>query len=201
MKRLAWLCLALASAACTATPPAQVVEALPTIPDAPSATPSAAAADIGASLDPAPPPPPTEPFQPVSGSLNGATWQLKGAATTGPVSKDGWVNITLANYLLDCGAHEQTPDDRTISLLIPWKARAKLELGTLKATEASATFIDEKKKKVTPIKGFKPKGTLEVVGAPTGMKSSGRIKIDLSSGKDGKDTITAEVPVRVCFAG
>jgi hypothetical protein len=201
MKRLACSCLALALAACAPpTPPAQVVEALPIVPDAPSTSPTAVAADIGASLDPAPPPPPTEPFQQVSGTLNGAAWQLKGAATTGPVSKDGWVTITLANYLLDCGAHEQAPDDRAITLLIPWKARAKLDLATLKAAEATATFIDEKKKKLTPIKGFKPKGSVEVVGAPTGMKSSGRIKIDLTSGKDGKDAITAEIPVRVCFA-
>jgi hypothetical protein len=199
MKRLAWLCLALASSACSANPPAQVVEALPIVPDAPSTSPTAVAADIGASLDPAPPPPPAEAFQPVGGTLNGAAWQLKGAATVGPI-KDGTVTIALANYLLDCGAHEQTPDDRLITLVIPWKARTKLDLGALKGAEATATFIDEKKKKVTPIKGFKAKGTLEVVAAPTGMKSSGRIKIDLQSGKDGKDTITAEIPVKVCVA-
>lgn len=201
MKRLAWFLLALAPAACSANPPAQVVEPLPTLPDAPAGSASAAPADIGASLDPGTPPPPAEPFQAVTGTLNGAPWQLKGAATTGPVQPDGTVVVTLANYLLDCGPHEQGPDDRTLTLTIPWKAHAKVDLATLKAKEATATFIDEKKKKPAPIKGWKPKGSVEVMGAPTGAKSSGRIKIELTSGKDGKDGVTAEVPVKLCFAG
>jgi hypothetical protein len=199
MKRLAWFFLALASAACSANPPAQVVEALPVVPDAPAGS-AAPAADIGATLDTVVPPPPPEAFQPVSGTLNGAAWQLKGAATVGSVQKDGTVVITLANYLLDCAVHEQGADDRLITLTVPWEAKTKVDLATLKAAAATATFIDEKKKKAAPIKGWKPKGTLEIVAAPTGMRSSGRIKIELTSGKDGKDGITAEVPVKVCVA-
>jgi len=197
MKRLASFCLVLASTACIGTPPAQVVEPLPTIPDAPAGSATAVPADIGASLDPGTPPPPAEPFQSVLGTLGGKPWELKGAGTAGPVQKDGSVVITLGNYLIDCSAHVAGPDDRTITLTIPWKAHAKVELATLKATEAAATFIDEKKKKATPVKGWKPKGTVEVMGAPTGAKSSGRIKIELTSGND---AITAEVPVKLCFA-
>ena len=115
----------------------------------------------------------------------------------GPIQKDGYVLVALGNYVLDCGTREATPEDRTLSLLIPWKARTKLDLSTLKATEAFATTFDEKKKKPAPLKGFKPKGSVEVVAAPTGLKSSGRIKLELTSGKD---AITAEIPVKLCFS-
>ncbi len=200
MKRLVWYCLPLASAACAAatTPPAQVVDPLPTVAEVPSNAPSAAPADIGASLDPGTPPPPPESFQPVSGTLGGSAFQLKGAATSGPIQKDGYVLVQLGNYVLDCGVREATPEDRTISILIPWKAHTKLDLGTLKATEAFATTFDDKKKKPAPLKGFKPKGSVEVVAAPSGMRSSGRIKLDLSSGKD--SALTAEIPVKLCMS-
>ncbi|MFT3764705.1 MAG: hypothetical protein QM820_04190 [Minicystis sp.] len=203
MNRLAWLVLSLAAASCTPpAPPAQVVEPLPPVPEAPSGTPTAGplSADMpgadGKAVE-APVGPPAEAFQPVSGTLGGKPWELKGAGTLGPVQKDGNVLVALANYPIDCGQRDATPEDRTITLLIPWKARTRLDLGALGAKEASATAIDEKKKKPVPIKGFKPKGTVDVLAAPTRMKSSGRIKIDLTSGKE--DAIKAEVPVRLCF--
>ena len=153
-------------------------------------------ADIGASLDPGTPAAPSEPFPAVPGTLDGKPWELKGVATAGPVQKDGTVIIAFGNYLMSCGAHEATPEDRTISIVVPWKAKTKVDLAKLKSTEAFAVGYDEKKKKPQNLRNWKPKGTLEVVSAPTGQKSSGRIKIELTAGKD---AITAEIPVRFCF--
>ena len=130
----------------------------------------------------------------MGGTLGGAPWDLKGAGTAGPVQKDGTVLVALANYPIDCGVHAAAPGDRTIMLLIPWEKGAKVDVGTLKAKDAAAISVDDKKKQ-TPVKGWKPKGTVEVLGAPTRLNSSGRIKIDLTSGKD---AISAEVPVKFC---
>jgi hypothetical protein len=196
MKRLAWLCLPLASASCAPpAAPVQVVEPLPTV--AASAAPSPDMPGSDGKGVPEPLGPPTEAFQPVQGTLGGKPWELKGAGTTGPVTKDGTVVIALANYPIDCGAHTQAPEDRVITLTIPWKAKMRLDLGALSAKETTATLIDEKKGKPAPIKGWKPKGSLDVLAAPTGAKSSGRIKVELKSGKE--DALTAEVPVRFCF--
>jgi len=199
MKRLALLAAALAtSCAAASAPPAQVKDPLP---EAPSASPTAGrdmANEEGKMPEPPPPSAPTEAFQPVNGTLGGKPWELKGAGTLGPVQGDGNVQIVLANYPVDCALHTPGPDDRTITLLIPWKAKMRLDLGALKAKEASAAAMDEKKKKPAPIRGFKPKGTLDVLAAPTRTNSSGRIKIELKSGKE--DGIQAEIPVRFCFA-
>lgn len=204
MKRLAWLTLSLAACSAAQAPPAQVVEPLPTIAEAPSGAPSAGAppADMpGADGKAVPEPigPRAEAFQPVSGTLDGKPFELKGAATVGPIQKDGNVAIVLANYPVDCGQREPTADDRTITLTIPWTAKTRLDLGALSAKEASAAAVDAKKKKPVSIRGFKPKGTLDVLSAPTGPKSSGRIKIDMTSGKS--DALNAEIPVRFCSGG
>lgn len=197
MNQLACVALLIAPIACSApVPPKQVPEAAPTIAEAASGAPSAAPADIGASLDPGTPAAPSEPFPAVPGTLDGKPWELKGVATAGPVQKDGTVIIAFGNYLMSCGAHEATPEDRTISIVVPWKAKTKVDLAKLKSTEAFAVGYDEKKKKPQNLRNWKPKGTLEVVSAPTGQKSSGRIKIELTAGKD---AITAEIPVRFCF--
>ncbi|MEO7332199.1 MAG: hypothetical protein ABI193_26725 [Minicystis sp.] len=198
MKQLACFALLLTSAACSApVPPKQVPESAPTIAEAASGAPSAAAADIGVSLDPGVPSAPSEPFPGVAGTLDGKPWELKGAATAGPIQKDGTVVLAFGNYLMSCGAHEATPEDRTITIVVPWKAKTKVDLAKLRSTETWAMGYDEKKKKADKIKNWKPKGTLEVVSAPTGQKSSGRIKIELTAGKD---AITAEIPMRFCFA-
>jgi hypothetical protein len=202
MRHLALLTALVASTCSAPKPPAQVTEPLPTVADAPSGSPAAPtgrdmANDDGKMPDPVLAPP-AEAFQPVSGILGGKPWDLKGAGTLGPVGADGNVAVVLANYPVDCGHHDPGPDDRTITLTIPWKAKMRLDLGALNGKEASAAAMDEKKKKPVAIRGFKPKGTLDVVAAPTGPKSSGRIKIDLTSGKE--DAIKAEIPVRFCFA-
>ncbi len=197
MKQLACLALLLAPLACgSPVPPKQIPETEPVVPGAASGAPSAAAADIGASLDPGVPTAPSEPFPGVPGTLDGKPWELKGAATAGPVQKDGSVLLTFGNYLMSCGAHEATPEDRTISIMVPWTAKTKVDLAKLRSTEAFAVGYDEKKKKPQNLRNWKPKGTLEVVSAPTGQKSSGRIKIELTAGKD---AITAEIPVKFCF--
>lgn len=203
MKRAAWLLpLAVASCATLQQQPAQVVEPLPTVPDAPAASASpAAGADMPGADGKAVETPigaPAEAFQPVSGTLDGKPFELKGAGTAGPIRADGNVQITLANYSIDCGLHDPTPDDRTITITIPWKAKTRLDLSALAAKETWATAIDPKKKKATPLKGWKPKGTVDVLTAPTRAKSSARIKIDLQSGKD--TSISAEIPVRLCHA-
>lgn len=199
MKRSALLFLAALAASCASsnTPPTQVKEQLP---EAPSASPSAGhdmANSEGKMEEPPPPSAPTEAFPPIQGTLDGKPWELKGAGTVGPVRADGNVEVIFANYPIDCSSHTQTPDDRTITLLVPWKAKTRIDLGTLKGKEVSAVMIDDKKKKPAPIKGFKPKGTLDVLAAPTKLNSSGRVKIELSSGK--QDGIKAEIPVRFCF--
>lgn len=207
MRRLACLLLLpLTAAACASTPPA-AEPAATAAPEAASAAPSAsagAAADMkaapAASATAAAPeaaPPPVEAFPSANGTLDGKPWDLKGAGTAGPVEKDGSVLIGLGNYGIDCGAYAATAGDRTIVLQIPWKEGAKLDLAKLKKTDAWATSVDDKKK-LGPIKGFKPTGKVEVLSAPTKEKSSGRIRIEL---KSGKDTIMAEVPVKFCFPG
>ncbi|MFO0762784.1 MAG: hypothetical protein U0359_40480 [Byssovorax sp.] len=198
MQRLAPLAFALALLSCTKpTPPKQVPEAMPVVPEeAASGAPSAARADIGASLDPGVPAAPSEPFPPVAGTLDGKPWELKGAGTTGPVQKDGTVTIAFGNYSIDCTAHEVAPEDRTITIKVPWQPKTKVDLAKLRSTEASAMGFDEKKKKPQAIRNFRPTGTLEVMSAPTGQKSSGRIKLDLTAGKD---AIKAEIPVKFCF--
>lgn len=204
MIRHTWLFLALTACSAASQAPGQVVEPLPTIAEATSGTPKAGAppADMpGADGKAVPEPlgPPAEAFQPVSGTLDGKSFELKGAGTLGPVQPDGNVVIVLANYPVDCGKREPGAEDRTITLTVPWKAKIRVDLGALSAKEASATAVDPKKKKPAPIRGFKPKGSLDVLAAPAGPKSSGRIKLDLTSGKS--DALQAEVPVRYCFSG
>jgi hypothetical protein len=197
MKKLRWLCLSVAATACSPSPPTQVPEEPPNAAEAPPAS-ASTYADIGGPGGEAPPatPAPTgEAFAPVSGTLGGAPWDLKGAGTVGPVQKDGTVLVALANYTVDCGTHAAAPGDRTIMLLIPWEKGAKVDLGTLKPKEAQAIAVDDKKKQA-PVKAWKPKGTIEVLSASTKLNSSGRIKIDLTSGKS--DAISAEVPVKFC---
>jgi hypothetical protein len=201
MKRLALLPLVLVSCAPPA-PPAQVVEPLPTVAETPSAKPGATDADMpGADGKAVPEPigPKAEAFQPVSGTLDGKPFELKGAGTAGAVQADGSVAIQLANYPIDCAPREPQEGDVAITLTIPWKPKMRVDLGALGAKEAGATAVDPKKKKPLPIKGFKPKGTLDVLAAPTRLRSSGRIKIDMTSGKG--DAINAEVPVRFCSGG
>ncbi len=196
MKTLRWLCLAAAAAGCSPAPPTQVPDEPPNAAEAPPAS-ASTYADIGGpggEPPPATPAPKGDAFTPVSGTLGGAPWELKGAGTAGPVQKDGTVLVALANYPIDCGAHAAAPGDRTIMLLIPWEKGAKVDVGALKAKDAAAISVDDKKKQ-SPVKGWRPKGTVEVLGAPTRLNSSGRIKIDLTSGKD---AISAEVPVKFC---
>ncbi len=196
MKTYAWISLSFAAAACSTAPPSQAPEAPPNAAEAPPAS-ASTYADIGGPNGEAPPATPAlkgDAFPPVTGSLGGAPWELKGAGTSGPVQKDGTVVVTLANYPVDCGTHEAAPGDRTILLVVPWEKGAKVDVGALKPKEAQAISVDDKKKQ-SAVKGWKPKGTLEVLGAPTKLNSSGRIKIDLTSGKD---AISAEVPVKFC---
>lgn len=197
MKKLGWLCLSFASAACATPPPAQVPDKTTSVADAPAAS-GSAAPDMPGPGDGTftAPAPPADAFQPVTGTLGGAPWELKGAGTMGPLQKDGTVLVGLANYPIACGeAHEAAPGDRTIVVAIPWKQGAKTELAKLKPADIKATEINAKNKSVS-VKGWRPKGTIEVLGAPTRAKTSGRIKIELTSGKD---SISAEVPVRFCF--
>jgi hypothetical protein len=105
------------------------------------------------------------------------------------------VQIALANYPIDCGIYEGKADDKTITLVVPWKEKASVDLAKL-GGKASATAWDEKKKKPAALRGFRPKGTVEVLAAPNRAKTSGRIRIELTSGKD---EIKAEIPVRFCF--
>jgi hypothetical protein len=203
MKRLACVALpllAFATLSCAALQkePGQVKEPLPTVSDA-AASKKSLPDMVGPDGKPIAEPleAPSEAFQPIGGTFGGKPWQLKGAGTLEPIRGDGYVQIVLANYPIDCGHHEPTPDDRTITLTIPWKAKTRLDLGKLKAKESSATQMDEKKKKPVAVRGWKPKGTLDVLAAPTRMKSSGRIKIELTSGKD--TSLSAEVPVRLCY--
>jgi hypothetical protein len=85
MKQLACLALLLAPLACgSPVPPKQIPETEPRRPRGGLRGPSAAAADIGASLDPGVPTAPSEPFPGVPGTLDGKPWELKGAATAGP---------------------------------------------------------------------------------------------------------------------
>lgn len=203
MKRLAWLSLPLAAACAPPAAPKQVVEPLPTVAEAPSGAPGAGKpaadmADAEGKAVPEPVGPPAEAFKAVTGTLDGKPFELKGAGTTGPV-KDGRVVIALANYPIDCGQHTPAPEDRVITVTVPWKAKMRVDLAALSAKEATATGFDDKKKKPAPLRGFKPKGQLDVLAAPTGAKASGRIKIDLTSGKE--DALQAEVPVRFCFPG
>lgn len=203
MNRFGWLLVpaVLASCAKLQQPPAQVVEPLPTIADAPgSASASPGPADMPGADGKAVETPisaPAEAFQPVSGTLDGKPFELKGAGTAGPIRADGNVQVTLANYSIDCGHHAATPEDRTITITIPWKAKTRLDLSALAAKETSATAFDEKKKKPMPIRSWKPKGTVDVLTAPTRAKSSARIKIELTNGKD--TSLTAEIPVRLCY--
>jgi hypothetical protein len=206
MTKLHRLCLSVAlsaatavsaTIACSPAPPSQVPDAPLNAAEAPPAS-ASTYADIGGPGGEAPPatPAPTgEAFAPVGGTLGGAPWDLKGAGTIGAVQKDGTVLVILANYPVDCGTHAAAPGDRTIALLIPWEKGAKVDLGALKPKEASAVAVDDKKEQAA-VKGWKPKGTVEVLAAPTRLNSSGRIKIDLTSGKT--DAITAEIPVKFC---
>lgn len=202
MKKLVLLGLALSRAAlCNPEPPAQVPQTAPTV----AAEVASAAAKVDPDMPgqngetpPPPPAPPANPFPSVSGTLGGSPWELKGAGTTAQVQADGTVLIALGNYLIDCSVHTPGPGDRTIVLQMPWQKGAKVDLATLKGKELSATAFDEKRKKLGPVKGWKPKGTAEIVAAPTKGNSSGRIKIELTSGGD---SITAEVPVKFCFTG
>jgi hypothetical protein len=197
VRKLGLVLLVALRGACSPPPPAQVVEPLPS----PSAS-ASADPDISGPGGEAPPPPPPPPmadtaFQPVQGSLGGAPWELKGAGTVAAVKSDGTVLVLLANYNIDCGPHTPAPGEGTIAVAIPWAKGTKVDLGTLKGKDLAAASFDEKRKKPVPVKGWKPKGTIEVLSAPNKVGSSGRIRIDLSSGSDG---IKAEIPVKLCFA-
>lgn len=185
-----------ASCAAASAPPQQIKEPLPEVPSAsPSVGPDMARPD-GKVVEAPPPEPPREAFQPVIGTLDGKPWELRGAGTAATVLPDGTVQIALANYPIDCGIYEGKADDRTITVVVPWKEKASVDLGKLGAKAATATAWDEKKKKPVALRGFRPKGTLEVLAAPNRAKTSGRIRIELTSGKD---EIKAEIPVRFCF--
>jgi hypothetical protein len=196
MNKLAPLAaLLLAACASANAPPKQITEPLPVAPSAsPSAGPDIGKPD-GKIEEPKLPEPPREAFQPVIGTLDGKPFELRGAGTAGTVLPDGSVQVTLANYPIDCGIYEGKADDRAISLIVPWKEKGSADLGK-PSTKAAATAWDEKKKKAAPIRGFRPKGTIEVLSAPNRAKTSGRIKIELTSGKD---ELKAEIPVRFCF--
>jgi hypothetical protein len=196
MKMIAPLAALLAASCATANaPPKQIKEALPEVPSAsPSAGPDMARPD-GKVVEAPPPEPPREAFQPVVGTLDGKPWELRGAGTAATVQADGTVQIALANYPIDCGIYEGKADDKTITLVVPWKEKASVDLAKL-GGKASATAWDEKKKKPAALRGFRPKGTVEVLAAPNRAKTSGRIRIELTSGKD---EIKAEIPVRFCF--
>lgn len=196
MKNPSWLCLPIAAAACSTAPPTQAPEAPPNVAEAPPAS-ASSYSDIGGPSGEPPPPTPMPKgaaFDPVSGTLGGASWDLKGAGTVGPVQKDGTVIVAFANYPIDCGTHDAAPGDRTIMLVIPWEKGAQVDIGALKAKAAQAISVDDKKKQ-SPVKAWHPKGTLTVMAAPTKLNSSGRVKIDLTSGKD---AISAEIPVKFC---
>jgi hypothetical protein len=129
----------------------------------------------------------------VSATLGGATWELKGAGT-GAVQADGTVVVTLANYNIDCGAHAPGPGDKLITVTIPWE-KGKVDLASLKGKALVATQFDEKKKKLDPLRDFRPTGTIEVLSAPTKLRTSGRIRIDLSNKLD---AVKGEIPVKFC---
>jgi hypothetical protein len=197
MKKLVLLALAASRSICNPAPPAQVPEEKPAVPG--ESAPASASVDPDMLNGEAPPPPtaPSEAFQPVSATLGGGAWEIKGAATTGPVGSDGTVTITLGNYNAECGpARAPAAGDKTLTITIPWEKGAKVDIASLKGKAIVAATFDDKKKKPEPLKGWKPTGTIEVLAAPTKGKSSGRIRIDL---ENKLDVVKAEIPVRFCF--
>jgi hypothetical protein len=202
MKKLAFLLLASLSssrAICNPAPPAQVAEEAPPAPaDSAVASARAEGADMGlaANEQPAPPPPPPEAFQSIPATLDGSTFDIRGAGTTGPITADGNVTIALANYIIDCKEHPAAAGDRIVTFTVPWQKNTKVDVATLKGKATIASQFDEKKKKLDPVRAWKPSGSIEVVSAPTKGKSSGRVRFEVFNKQD---TIKAEIPVRFCF--
>jgi hypothetical protein len=198
MKKLAALiALATSRALCNPPPPAQAPEEKVNVPGEAASASAHGDPDIGENGQaPPPPPPPAEAFPAVRATLGGGAWEIKGAATIGPVGGDGTVAITLGNYNVECGAHAPAAGDLTLTFTIPWEKGAKVDIAALKAKAILAAGYDEKKKTLEPLKSWKPTGTIEVLAAPTKGKSSGRIRINLEAKLD---AVRAEIPVRFCF--
>lgn len=159
---------------------------------APSATEPPAVASSAPAPEPAAPEPPK--FPAIEGTLEGQPFVIKGAGTAGPVQKDGTVLLALASYPIECGAHESAEGDRTIALMVPWKSGGKVDVAKLGASGSWAMKVGPKGP--SKIKGFKPTGSVEVLGAPGEAGRMGRIRFDI---KSGKDAVEGEVPVKVCF--
>jgi hypothetical protein len=205
MKKLALLLLASSRAICNTAPPAQIPEEPANVPgEAASAAASASAKaespDMGLAAGelPPPPPPPAEAFQSIPATLDGSPFEIKGAGTTTPVNADGNVTIALANYNIDCATRPAAVGDRVVTFTIPWQKGTKVDVATLKGKSTAASQFDEKKKKLDPVKAWKPSGSIEVLAAPTKGKTSGRVRVDVSNKQDG---IKAEIPIRFCFPG
>jgi len=192
------LLLALLGCANTNPKPVEPVspsEEQPAVASASAAPSAAEPAAAAAAPEPEPAAPQAPKFPAIQGTLDGKPFEIKGAGTAGPVQKDGTVLLALASYPIECGAHDSAEGDQTIALMVPWKSGEKVDLAKLGAKGAWATKAGPGGK-VTNIKGFKPSGSVEVLGAPGESGRTGRIRFDITSGKD---AIEGEVPVKVCF--
>lgn len=173
--------------------PSEETPAVASVSAAPAAAQAPSEAQPAAEPEPTAPEPPK--FPSIEGTLDGKPFEIKGAATSGPVQKDGTVLVVLTSYPIECGGHDEAEGERSITLAVPWKSGAKADVAKLGPKGAFARNVGPAGKAAN-IKGFKPTGSIEVLGAPAEAGRTGRIRFALASGKD---AIEGEVPVKVCF--
>jgi hypothetical protein len=181
---------------------------------APADTAAAAAptptADAAASAAPAAPPPaaPVRTPATLAGAIAGKPFHAVAACVAG-AGKDGKVYVEIYDVkdfdvTKTCGMLPPVPDARKIGVYLPWSDGGKLDVATLKASKdpemfVMATTANPKKMDRKDVgKELKPTGTIEVLKAPKNKGDVGRIKLDLTVGKD---KLTGEVDVDVMASG
>ena len=102
-----------------------------------------------------------------------------------------------------CGFLPATPGARKIGVVIAWTEGTKVDLAKLKGGKEPEMFVmsstdDPKKRDRKDVqKDFKPTGAIEILKAPKSKGEVGRIKIEMTSGKDklqGRSTSTSWPP-------
>jgi hypothetical protein len=141
--------------------------------------------------------PPAHPAPTATGSLDGRTFSPTIAHVTGKPKADGRIVVSLEEGT-DCSG---TPDT-SLTMLITYKDGYKSDLGSLKrGAKKSAGEIaflrvgpDSKREYSST---FKPTGTVTVVKAATDANTTGKLKLDLTSGDY---MLNGDIDIQMCEA-
>ena len=154
----------------------------------PSATPSAAPSATPATE-------PTRAPATLDGAIAGKPFHAVAACVAGIGKDKGKAYLEIYDVKdfevkKSCGMLPPTPGARKIGVVLPWADGSKTDVATIKGGKEPELFVmastDNPKKfdRKDTQKDFKPKGTIEVLRAPTSKGGVGRIKLDITAGKD-----------------